>query len=168
VKRFSNGVWTGLGVLGFLVLVSFSLANQGRSLTQPAAQVKGIQSEATAFNPAQHKGRVLVVNFMAEWCTGCFEELPEFVRLYQKFKDRGLAMVGISVQSSREGTLQIMRQFDIPYPVYLDPQGKVAAGQYRLTGMPSTFIYDRSGKLVKSIRGVVSDQVLKATVEGLL
>lgn len=173
MKRNLKLAGIGLGVLGLLALSLFSvvIAAQGRSLAQGCCsltQAPGIQSQTRVFDPAQYKGKVLVVNFMAEWCTGCWAELPGFVKLHQELKDRGLAFVGISVQSSREGTQKMIQQFGIPYPVFLDPEGKIAVERYRLTGMPSTFIYDKGGKLVKSLRGEVSASVLKAIVEGLL
>lgn len=177
MKPLSKGVWIGLGVLAFLALSFISLAivvpRTGLACCPlPAAaaqaQASGIQSEASTFDPAQYRGKVLVVNFMAEWCTGCWAELPGFVRLYREYKGRGLAVVGISVQSSREGTLKLIKQFGISYPIYLDSEGRLAVERYRLTGMPSTFIYDKSGRLVKSLRGEVPEQVLRAIVEGLL
>lgn len=176
LKPLPKSAWLPLSRLGLLGLLVFSIAivanregfAQGCCLLPTVAQVSQIQSQASAFDPAQYQGKVLVVNFMAEWCTGCWAELPGLVNLYQEFKSRGVAFVGISVQSSKEGTQNLIKQFGISYPVYLDPDGKLAVGRYRLTGMPSTLIYDKNGKLVKSLRGKVSSSVLRAIVEGLL
>lgn len=176
MKWLTKFAWVALGGVGLLGLSVFTVATvaqdrglaQGCCLQPAVAQASQIQNQASAFDPAQYRGKVLVVNFMAEWCASCWVELPGFVKLYREFKDRGLSMVGISVQSSVEGTQTLIKQFSIPYPVFLDPEGKVAVERYRLTGMPSTFIYDKGGKLVKSLRGEVSAEVLRAIVEGLM
>lgn len=174
MKTFPKWVIWGILALLALAFVALTIAppRAVRTCCLPAgegtAQALGIQGMASAFDPAHYRGKVLVVNFMAEWCPGCWAELPAFVRLYQEYRGRGLAVVGISVGSSREGTLKLIQQFGIAYPVYLDPEGHVAVERFRLTGMPSTFIYDQNGKLVRSLRGEVSEPMLKAIVEALL
>ncbi|WP_341474609.1 TlpA disulfide reductase family protein [Thermus altitudinis] len=168
--------WATLGILASLALAfvfpAASPLQADRTCCPPsgggATLAPGIQGMASAFDPAQYRGKVLIVNFMAEWCPGCWSELPGLVRLSWKYKDRGLAVVGISVGSLREGTLKLIQQFGIAYPVYLDPEGRVAVERFRLTGMPSTFIYDKNGKLVRSLRGGVSEPVLKTIVAALL
>ncbi len=92
------------------------------------------------------KGKVVLVNFWATWCPPCRKEMPDLGKLYARFKDRGLVVLAISAEKD-----PVVRKFvtdhSVAFPVLLDPEGKVNE-RYAVDGIPKSFIYDRSGKLV--------------------
>lgn len=133
----------------------------------PSSQSAPIQGEATLFDPAQYKGQVLVINFMAAWCPSCYAEIPGFVRLYPKLQEKGVAFVAIAVQTKREEAEALVKRFSIPYPVYLDGDGRWSVERYRIQSMPTTLIFDKQGRRMKELRGEVSAEALRAYLGGL-
>jgi peroxiredoxin len=91
------------------------------------------------------RGKVVLVNFWATWCPPCRKEIPDIETLYNRFKDRGFVVLGIS--DEKEATVQqYVGQHEMTYPVLLDPGRKVNT-QFAVEGIPRSLIYDRSGKL---------------------
>lgn len=132
----------------------------------PSSQSAPIR-EATFFDPARYKGQVLVINFMAAWCPSCYAEIPGFVRLYPKLQEKGVAFVAIAVQMEREEAEALVKRFSIPYPVYLDGDGRWSVERYRIQTIPTTLIFDKQGRRMKELRGEVSAEALWAYLGGL-
>jgi thiol-disulfide isomerase/thioredoxin len=116
---------------------------------------------------ASYPGKVVVVNYMAGWCQPCWGEIPGFIQVYDEYKTKGLTMIGISLQTSREQTEAMIEKLDIPYPVYEDLQGTVAMNRFRLKTMPTTFVF-KDGQPLYRLDGEVSAQVLRSYVEDAL
>lgn len=92
------------------------------------------------------KGKVVLVNFWATWCPPCRKEMPDMEALYRKFKASGLVILGISDED--EGKVRpFIAKSKYSYPILLDP-GRKANAEFRVGGIPKSFLYDREGKLV--------------------
>lgn len=91
-------------------------------------------------------GKVVLLNFWATWCPPCRSEMPDLDALYQRFKSQGLVVLAISDEDAPT-VKPFVKQFNITFPVLLDTGDKVN-GQYKISGIPKTFIYDRDGKLI--------------------
>ena len=92
------------------------------------------------------RGKVVVLNFWATWCPPCRKEMPDLDGLYQRFKDQGLVILAISDEEAVK-VKPFVAQERVSYPVLLDPGRKVNE-LFQIEGIPKTFVYDRSGKLV--------------------
>jgi peroxiredoxin len=92
------------------------------------------------------RGKVVLVNFWATWCSPCRKEMPDLQALYEKYKDQGFAVLAISDEEAAKVTL-FLAERKISYPVLLDPGRKVHE-LYQVEGIPKSFVYDRDGKLV--------------------
>lgn len=91
-------------------------------------------------------GKVVLVNFWATWCPPCRKEMPDLESLYKQFKKQGLVILAISDEDVSKVKPFIAEQ-GVSYTVLLDPGRKVNT-LFHVMGIPKTFIYDRSGKLV--------------------
>jgi cytochrome c-type biogenesis protein len=95
------------------------------------------------------RGRPVVLNVWATWCAPCREEVPYLESLHQQYRDRGLEIVGVSVDA--RGTDDKIRAFageyGMTYPIWLDPDERVNS-IFRAIGVPSTYVIDRGGVLV--------------------
>ena len=91
-------------------------------------------------------GKVVVVNFWATWCPPCRKEMPDLETLYRRFKDQGLVVLAISDEDAGK-VRPFVAQQKVSYPILLDPGRKVNQ-LFEVEGIPKSFVYDRSGKLV--------------------
>ena len=92
------------------------------------------------------RGKVVLVNFWATWCPPCRKEIPDLEALYKRFKGKGLVIMGISDETAAK-VQPFVRKEKITYPMLLDP-GRKVNNLYSVEGIPMSFVYDRSGKLV--------------------
>jgi peroxiredoxin len=92
------------------------------------------------------RGKVVLVNFWATWCPPCRKEMPDLDALYNKFKDQGFVVLAISDEEAAKVTPFITGN-KITYPVMLDP-GRKVNDAFVVEGIPKSFVYDRSGKMV--------------------
>jgi peroxiredoxin len=91
------------------------------------------------------RGKVVLVNFWATWCPPCRKEMPDLDALYRKFKGQGLVILAISDEDGAKVTA-FLKEKGYSYPVLLDPGRKVNE-QFRIEGIPKSFVYDREGRL---------------------
>ncbi len=91
------------------------------------------------------RGKVVLVNFWSTSCPPCREEMPDLERLYQRFQAQGLVVLAISGDKATDLGVYVAEQ-KISFPLLVDPDDKVKE-QYRVVGIPKTFLYDREGRL---------------------
>ena len=94
----------------------------------------------------QLTGKVVLVNFWATWCPPCRKEIPDLESLYKHFQDQGFVVLAISDEDSAK-VQPFMAVEKVTFPVLLDPLRKVN-NLFQVDGIPKSFVYDRSGKLV--------------------
>lgn len=108
---------------------------------------------------AQWRGKVLVVNFWATWCKPCLEEIPEFVKMQQKFGPRGLQFVGIAIDNPVK-VREFAAKYHMNYPVLIGEMEAIelsrTAGN-KLGGLPFTVILDREGQLISTELGGLNE-----------
>ncbi len=103
-----------------------------------------------------HKGKLVLVDFWATWCGPCRAELPNVLETYHKFHEKGLDIVGISLDSDRQKLDSFLKEQGMTWPQYFDGQGwqnKLAA-KYGVNSIPATYLIDAEGNiLAKDLRG---------------
>jgi thiol-disulfide isomerase/thioredoxin len=111
---------------------------------------------------AQYKGKWVIVNYWATWCPPCLEEVPDLVALYDSRKNKDVMMFGIAFDY--ESAKEVAKYVDdmlMSYPIVLgDDEVAKQIGYSEV--LPTTFIYNPSGKLVKTKRGLVTKQYLES------
>ena len=124
--------------------------------------------EGARFDLREHAGGVVLLNFWATWCAPCLQEMPALVELYSEYRNRGLSLVGISVD---EDGAAVVREFvdrlGVNYPIALD-DGTVGAAYKGNLVIPSTFVVDRRGHIRSRYIGIVDFDTLVPVVERLL
>ena len=118
----------------------------------------------------QWQGKVLVVNFWATWCPPCLKEIPEFIRLQDRYGPRGVQFVGIAIDDTAR-VLGFMAQTGMNYPVLMAEREGIdlarAAGN-RLGGLPYTVVIDRQGRAAQVELGVLDEHKLAPVLDRLL
>ena len=100
------------------------------------------------------KGRLVVLNFWATWCTPCRTEMPEFQEIYRQ-NQPDLVVLGINLEQSPAEIQDFISQLGITYPILLDEEGLVA-GLYKVIQLPNPFFIDREGIIRKRHIGFLS------------
>lgn len=117
------------------------------------------------------RGKVVLLNVWATWCGPCRKEIPELRALNATYKDRGLELVGVSVDS--DGTDDAIRvflqEFKMDYAIWRDSNESVQT-LFRMSGVPATFLIDRKGVIRWKATGAVEphDSTLTAAIEAAL
>ncbi|MGH8751355.1 MAG: TlpA family protein disulfide reductase [Burkholderiales bacterium] len=121
-------------------------------------------------NLSRWRGKVLVVNFWATWCPPCREEIPEFIKFQDQYRERGLLFVGVAVDK-KDAVAAYAKEVGINYPVLLGELDAMElsrkAGNHA-GALPFTTILDRNGKIVSSQLGGLTVPKLKAIITPLL
>jgi len=123
--------------------------------------------DAKDFNVADYKGRVLLLDFWATWCGPCKMEIPHLIELQNEFRDRGLVVVGITLDERPDADVP-------PYAAevgmnYTNVRGTDALkNEYGVVGLPTIVIYDRAGNQVMKRAGYIEKEILRQTIEPLL
>ena len=105
-----------------------------------------LNSNDKPLNFSDLKGRVVLLNFWASWCAPCVEELPVLEQLYQRYRERGLVIVGVGIDDSAERLLAVAERLKLTYPNYLATDAKVS-GLYKIGGLPESLILDAQGRV---------------------
>ncbi|MDR3456273.1 MAG: TlpA disulfide reductase family protein [Verrucomicrobiae bacterium] len=117
---------------------------------------------------ADFAGKVVVLDFWATWCPPCRAEIPGLIALQKKYTAQGLAVVGVSVDEAGLKTVKAFAQKNgINYPVVLT-DNKMVEAYGGIDGLPTTFIINRSGHIVKQHLGFTEQAEFEREVVPLL
>ena len=119
---------------------------------------------------AQWRGKVLVLNFWATWCPPCREEIPQFVKVQDKYRDRGVVFVGVAIDK-KDAVETYIKEVGINYPILLgdlDAMELSRKAGNRAGALPFTAILDRKGKIVSTQLGGLTQAKLDAIITPLL
>jgi peroxiredoxin len=103
---------------------------------------------------SEFHGRVVVLNFWATWCGPCVEEMPSLVQLQQRFKDKGVAVVGVSIDVDADAYHKFLKDYKIDFRTVRDPDQKTPS-LYGSFKWPETYIIDRNGIVRRKFIGAV-------------
>ena len=105
-----------------------------------------------------YRGHTLIVNLWATWCVPCRTETPYLQSLYEEYRDRGLRIVGISVDSESDwpAVEAFLEEMGVEYDVLLDPQGR-SEKTFRARGLPNSILVDAGGQVVFSWLGPIEE-----------
>jgi peroxiredoxin len=125
----------------FLLLASTAWAGVGKGQRAPEFSLPSLKGGRVSLS--QHKGKVVLVDFWAQWCEPCKKELPELEKLHKQYGGR-VVFLGISIDKQKDNAEKLARQLGITFEVLLDPAGSVAS-TYDLPKMPTSFLVDKKG-----------------------
>src|SRR4051812_9039150 len=93
---------------------------------------------------ASLRGKVVVLDFWAQWCEPCKKELPELQKLSRDYAGKGVVVLAVNLDKQRDNAARLAKQLGLSFDIPLDPSGSVA-GTYDLPKMPSSFVIDKKG-----------------------
>ena len=115
------------------------------------------------------RGKYVLVDFWASWCGPCRAENPNVVRMYNKYKDKGFTIYGVSLDRTKAEWQRAIRNDNLPWTHVSDLKfwQSTAAQQYGVQAIPQTFLLDKEGKIIaKNLRGDALEQKLEEILKG--
>jgi peroxiredoxin len=135
----------------------------------PALRLPRLDGGVTALE--HHRERLVVVNFWATWCEPCTAEMPTLEALWRRYRDRGLVVLGVSVDRGAPRVLlePYVARLGLSFPILLDADLS-ASRAWRVTGLPATFVVQPGGEAVGMALGARewNSAEMHALLEGLL
>lgn len=132
----------------FLILLTLSLSTQAADLAKPF-ELKTLDSQISS---KDLKGKVVYLDFWASWCAPCKKSFPWMNQMHSKYKESGLEIIGVSLDSKRKHTDKFLEKTPALFTIALDPEGKVA-DDYKVQVMPTSYLIGRNGELLWEHKG---------------
>lgn len=164
--------WLAYAVVFALIFYFFAPESWRQFGVAPAAKRKAAANfilkdlQGAEWNFSKRRGRVVVVNYWATWCLPCRVETPGLVSFADEYKARGVETVGVTLDEDLSVVESFVENYGIKYPILVagfDPN--VGTGGMAL---PTTFLYDKNGRLAKKYTGLVLESTLRSDANALL
>ncbi|PBQ34792.1 hypothetical protein CNR22_02635 [Sphingobacteriaceae bacterium] len=114
------------------------------------------------------RGKYVLIDFWASWCRPCRAENPNVVAAYNRYKDKGFTVLGVSMDSNKDPWLNAIQQDNLTWTHVSDLKGwgNEVGKIYGVTGIPQNYLIDKEGKIVaKDLRGAALDEKLAEIIK---
>jgi len=134
-----------------IIFVLLSLSLSAQSINH--LRLKTVDNKRFEIKEYLGKGPIAIV-FWATWCKPCRKELPAIIDVYEKYKDLGLTILAISIDSPRSlsKVKTFVKKSDLPYVFLVDPNGEQST-KLQVKDIPYTLLADKSGEIIYTHRG---------------
>jgi cytochrome c biogenesis protein CcmG, thiol:disulfide interchange protein DsbE len=153
-------------LVSLLVLPGFSAAAAQKG--EPAPPLSVTTTSGQPITLANYRGRVLLLDFFATWCTPCREAVPHLVSLNKKYGKQGLQVLGLAIGDADKDLKQFASETKLSYPVAAATEA--LASDYGVFSIPTLVLIGKKGTLVEKFQGLSagSDAKLEGRIRNLL
>lgn len=159
MQNISHNVLPKSPLFASLVLLTAALLFSAGTLlstpaaaSQPAPGITLKKLDNSSFKLSDYKGDVIYVDFWATWCPPCRKSFPWMEEMHQKYSGLGFKVVAISLDTKRGVIDQFLNSMDTSFVIAHDPSGD-SATEFKVKGMPSSYLIDRRGNVVMAHMG---------------
>ncbi len=169
ISRLRGVSLIGLLLMGLTGLVMASASAQGASSARtPAPDWKLTDLNGKRVSLSDFHGKVVILDFWATWCMPCRIEIPHFIELQKQYGDKGLAVIGVSLDEQGPDVVKkFVKQLSVNYPIVIGNE-KVADAYGGIVAIPTTFVIDRQGRIVSQHMGYNDKATFEKEIQSLL
>jgi len=181
-----KGIFIAAGVVALLAVMVWadrkfpaagvpSASTPAKPTDAPTVTLKDLNDKDVTLQ--QYKGEVVLVNFWATWCEPCKVEIPWMIEFQQKYSPRGFTILGVSMDEDGKKAIEPFlekQRFDVngqkeamSYPILLG-NDTIAEKFGGILGLPTSMLFNRDGKKVRTIVGLVNHDDISKAIENLL
>lgn len=149
-----------------LLVISLLILSACNSPTAQLPDIKLTTIKNTKIETAALNNTVTLVSFWATSCTSCIEEMPELIKTYEKYHDKGFEVLAISMEYDPPAQLvAYTEQKGVPFPVIHDSYGDIAAEFDGVEATPTAYLFNKSGSRVNKTVGILNFEALHAYLD---
>ena len=137
-------------------------------LPRPAPLFSVETLEGESVNLGDYKDKLVVLDFWATWCKPCVDSMPGLQRLYDAYSEKGLVVLGVSIDEDKDRIKKVRKFVDkvgVSYPVFSDAGATPAWHTFKVKAIPALFLIDRDGQIVAQWLGGVDHQAVESEIQ---
>ncbi len=155
--------------LALAVVLAFAASWFMPAGLRPAPPLVGQTLDGRTLTLQQLRGKPVLVTFWATTCPSCIEEMPHLAELYRDLNPKGLQMIGVAMSyDPPEQVRAMVKQRQLPYPVVLDAQARIARAFDNVQLTPTTVLISPEGGIVQYRLGLLDMSKLRETIQKML
>lgn len=167
MKSEDNAVWKALAAVFLaLALLLAGLRPAAAGEAMPGFSLSSAQDGKTVAS-GDFKGKALLVTFFATWCPPCRQEIPTLIQLQNDYAAKGFSVIGMSMDEEAAVVAKLIKKEEINYPVLM-AKAKTAGDFGGIVGIPTSFLVNRAGEVVKRYPGYVPHSLLAKDIDSIL
>jgi len=161
-------VWQGMRRFVLPALVGCALALSAQADVGDAAKLKTVLLDGKPVSLDQLKGKVVMVNFWATWCSVCRAEMPDWQKLYDAYHAQGFELVAMSIDDDEAELRKAAKERGYTFPMAWRYDDKTDDNFGDVVATPTLYVVDKTGKVAWTKRGRLSYSQLQEVIEPLL
>lgn len=131
-----------------------------------AASLESLDRKGLSEVLAANKGKAIMLNFFATWCPPCRLEIPDLVKVHEKYADKGVVIIGLSVDEDKDAVPGFLEKLGVKYPVHMADKSITRA--FGISSIPFNVFIDKKGDVVLAGSGLVEHKDLVEIFDKLL
>ena len=99
----------------------------------------------------------MLINFFGSWCAPCKAETPDFIEVYEKYKDKNFVIIGLAVDNNVNDAIEFVNNFGVTYPVFQANEELIK--YFRVGPIPTSLLFDKNGKYMNQFIGYMDKSI---------
>lgn len=170
-KKRSRLIFRGVVLLLLASAILFSIFSKDKvkvlEVGDKAPDFELVDTEGNVHRLSDFKGQGVFLNFWGTWCPPCKKEMPYIEDQYKAFSEKGVHVLSVNIAESKLKVDSFRDQYGLTFPVVIDKTRDVR-DLYNVVPLPTTFLIDKDGKIVKIIKQEMSEEEIISLMESIL